>query len=418
VARRIAAERPGAYFSDQYDNPVNPRAHYESTGPELWEQTAGKITHFVAGLGTGGTISGTGRFLKEKNPAVRVIGADPVGSILRHYHETGQMTASHTYKIEGVGEDLIPGATDFSVIDRIISCSDRDGLNMTRRLAREEAIFVGGSSGMATWVALEVAKDLTADHLVVVLLPDTGERYLSKVHSDEWMRDNHLLDPAVTLVSQVVSATGRRVPRLLAVQTGEPLKKALALVEQHDVTQIPVFRGTEVVGTLYDSEILKRVLQDSAPEGSDGRRLRADAAVRLQHARDPRRAGARSHDRRGRGADLPDLDLRAGSARQAQGLRVRPDAQPDAVRPRTKPRGARRRLARLLLRVGDGRDPHAVPDARGRGPRRRGRQPLRRHLPPVRAGAQAVRARVHVRALDRSGRHRGRLPAQHPHAVR
>src|SRR6266545_3046856 len=264
VARRIERERPGAYLTNQYHNPANPLAHYATTGPEIWEQTAGKVTHFVCGMGTGGTISGTGRFLKERKPSVQIVGADPVGSILKHYHETRQMTEAHTYKIEGVGEDFIPTATDFSVIDRVISCSDRDGLNLTRRLAREEAIFVGGSSGMAAWVALQVAKELTADALVVVLLPDTGERYLTKVHSDEWMRDNHLLDPAVTRVEDVVGGKRRHVPRLLSVQAGEPLRKALALVEQHDVTQIPVFRGTEVVGTVYDSESLKRVLEDSS----------------------------------------------------------------------------------------------------------------------------------------------------------
>ncbi|HEY2955064.1 MAG TPA: cystathionine beta-synthase [Candidatus Eisenbacteria bacterium] len=264
VARKVASERPGAFLTNQYHNPANPRAHYETTGPEIWEQTAGKVTHFVCGMGTGGTISGTGRFLKEKKPGVQIIGADPVGSILKHYHETREITEAHTYKIEGVGEDFIPGATDFSVIDRVISCNDRDGLNLTRRLAREEAIFVGGSAGMAAWVALQVARNAPADSLVVVLLPDTGERYLSKVHKDDWMRDNHLLDPAVTRVADVVSGKGRRIPRLLSVQAGEPLRKALALVEQHDVSQIPVFRAGKVVGTLTDSEILKRVLEDSA----------------------------------------------------------------------------------------------------------------------------------------------------------
>src|SRR4029077_4939296 len=144
-----------------------------------WEQTAGRITHFVAGMGTGGTISGTGRYLKEREPALQVIGADPVGSILKHYQETHEMSEAHPYKIEGVGEDFIPGATDFAVVDRVIACGDREALNLTRRLAREDAIFVGGSSGMAAWVALQVAKTCGPDDLVVVLLPDTGERYLT-----------------------------------------------------------------------------------------------------------------------------------------------------------------------------------------------------------------------------------------------
>jgi cystathionine beta-synthase len=264
VAKRIAAERPGAFLTNQYHNPANPRAHYETTGPELWEQTAGRITHFVAGLGTCGTISGAARFLKEKNPGVQVVGADPVGSILKQYKDTGTMGEPHTYKIEGVGEDFIPGAADFSLIDCVVSCNDRDGLNMARRLAREEAIFVGGSSGMAAWVALQVARPLDPESLVVVLLPDTGERYLSKVHSDEWMRDNHLLDPAVTRVADVVPNRARGVPRLLFVQSTEPLRAALSLIEQYDVNQIPVFRDSEVVGTLFDSDVLRAVLQDSA----------------------------------------------------------------------------------------------------------------------------------------------------------
>jgi cystathionine beta-synthase len=264
VAKRIARERKGAYLTDQYNNQSNPEAHYRSTGPELWAQTAGQITHFVAGMGTGGTISGTARFLKEKKPSVQVIGADPVGSILKAYHETGKLTEAHPYKIEGVGEDFIPTATDFKLIDRVVACGDRDGLNMARRLAREEAVFVGGSSGMATWVAIEVAKDLTPDDLVVVLIPDTGERYLTKVHNDAWMRDNHLLDPSATRVADVIAAKASRMPALLRLQVGEPVRRALALVEQHEVTQLPVFRAEEVVGTIYDSEILKSVLGDAA----------------------------------------------------------------------------------------------------------------------------------------------------------
>ena len=262
VARRIAAERPGTFFANQYFNPTNPQAHYQTTGPELWQQTAGKITHFVAGMGTGGTISGTARYLKEQNRGVRVIGADPVGSILKHYHETHEMSEPHTYKIEGVGEDFIPGATDFALIDQVIACTDRDGLNTARRLAREEALFTGGSGGMATWVALQVAKGLPAESLVVVILPDTGERYLSKVHNDEWMRDNHLLDPSATSAKDLVGSKSRGLPALMSVQAGESLKRALALVEQHNVTQIPVFRGSELVGTLYDNDILRAALAD------------------------------------------------------------------------------------------------------------------------------------------------------------
>jgi len=263
VAKRVAAERPNAYLMNQYHNPANPLAHYQTTGPEIWEQTKGRITHFVAGMGTGGTISGTAKYLKEKNPKVQVIGADPVGSILKHYKETGRIGEARTYKIEGVGEDFIPTATDFAVVDRIVACNDRDALNFTRRLAREEAIFTGSSGGMAVWVAVEVAKTLGPEGLVVVIVPDTGERYLSKVHSDEWMRDNHLLDPESQRVFDVVGAKGRTTQRLFSVQADEPVRRALQLVEQHDITQIPVFRGKDLVGTIYDNELLKRVLENS-----------------------------------------------------------------------------------------------------------------------------------------------------------
>ncbi len=262
VAKRIAGERPGAVLMNQYHNPANPAAHYATTGPELWEQTGGRITHFVAGMGTGGTITGIARYLKEQKPSVQIVGADPIGSILKYYKETGKIGEAHSYKIEGVGEDFIPTALDMSLVDRVISCSDRDGLNMARRLAREDAIFVGGSSGMATWVALEVAKTAKPDDLVVVLLPDTGERYLTKVHNDEWMRDNHLLDPAATRVAHVVSGKAAAVRGLFSVQAGEPLRRAIALIEQHDVSRLPVFRGADVVGTLDEGEALKTALAD------------------------------------------------------------------------------------------------------------------------------------------------------------
>jgi cystathionine beta-synthase len=264
VAKRISTERPGAVLMNQYHNPANPEAHYRSTGPELWEQTRGRITHFVAGMGTGGTISGAGRYLKKMNEKIQVIGADPVGSILKYYKETGKIGEAHTYKIEGVGEDFIPTATDFSVIDRVLSCNDHDGLNMARTLARTESIFTGGSAGMAAWVALEVAKQCGPNDLVVVLLPDTGERYLSKVHNDEWMRDNHLLDPSAVRVGTIASGKTARVRTLFRVEAGQPLKRALALIQQHDVSQLPVFRGGDVVGTLEEGEVLKSALADAA----------------------------------------------------------------------------------------------------------------------------------------------------------
>ncbi len=189
VARRVAAERPGAVLTDQYHNAANPLAHYRGTGPELWEQTAGRITHFVAGMGTGGTISGTGRFLKERNAAVRLVGADPVGSILEPL-KRGEHVEARPYRIEGVGEDFVPGTLDLDLVDRVIPVGDAEAVAMTLRLAREEGILAGGSSGLAVWAAVEVARALTPADLVVVLLPDTGERYLSKIFDPAWRRAN------------------------------------------------------------------------------------------------------------------------------------------------------------------------------------------------------------------------------------
>src|SRR5215204_4220217 len=187
VADRLTREVPGAFQPNQYFNPMNPKTHYESTGPELWEQTGGKITHFVAGVGTGGTISGISRYLKEQNPSVQVIGADPEGSI----YTTDNL---HTYKVEGVGEDFWPGTFDRSSVDRWVQVSDRDSFITARAVTRQEGILIGGSGGLAVWAALETAKEVDdPEALVVVLLPDSGRGYLSKLYSDDWMRENGFL---------------------------------------------------------------------------------------------------------------------------------------------------------------------------------------------------------------------------------
>jgi cystathionine beta-synthase len=191
VARRIAEER-GAFYPDQYNNPDNIKCHYETTGPEIWRQMGGKIDIIIAGIGTGGTISGVGKYLKEKNPEIKVIGVDPEGSVFYNYFKEGKVVKPHVYKVEGIGEDYLVKAVDFSVIDDIVQVNDRDSFIMARRLAREEGIFAGGSSGSAMVVAMKVAKK-NKGKSIIVIFPDSGYRYLSKFYDDEWMMDNHFM---------------------------------------------------------------------------------------------------------------------------------------------------------------------------------------------------------------------------------
>jgi cystathionine beta-synthase len=264
VAKRIVRETPGAYLANQYYNPTNPEAHFRSTGPEIWRQTAGKVDYFVAGLGTGGTISGTARYLKQQNPKIQVIGADPIGSILKEYFDTKKVIPPRPYKVEGIGEDFFPGTLDFSTIDEIIAVSDSQSLNLARRLAREEGILAGGSAGTALYAALQVARRAKPDQLVVVLIPDTGERYLSKVHSDEWMRDNHLLDSSAVTVGEILRGKGNHVPAIVTVTYDEPASRALALIREFNISQLPVLKDGKVVGAVTEGALLTKVLDGTA----------------------------------------------------------------------------------------------------------------------------------------------------------
>ncbi len=197
IAKKLSSEIPNSYYPNQYDNPDNTETHYVSTGPEIWEATDGKITHFVAGMGTGGTISGTGRYLKEKNPDIQIIGVDPVGSLYYEYFHNKTVGKAHPYVVEGIGEDIFPSTMHFDVMDDCLQVTDRDCFLVARRLARLEGILSGGSAGAAVWGGLEVAKRLNENDLMVILIPDTGRQYMSKVFNDEWMRDNQYLGPAI-----------------------------------------------------------------------------------------------------------------------------------------------------------------------------------------------------------------------------
>jgi cystathionine beta-synthase len=267
MAKRIASETPNAILADQFYNQANPDAHYALTGPELWEQTEGRITHFVAAAGTGGTITGVGRYLKEKNPQIKVIAGDPVGSILADYWRTNgaQVKEGVPYKVEGIGQDKIPGTLDMSVIDEFHTVSDKDSFAMARRLTREEGLFVGGSSGLIAHVALKIARKASDPNaFVVTVLCDTGERYLSKVYNDEWMRENQMLDsPRITLrhvLGGKESEDG--VPAVISVGPGASVRQALGLMALHDVSQLPVMDGANCVGSVSDWSLSQKSLEN------------------------------------------------------------------------------------------------------------------------------------------------------------
>src|SRR5467141_3860291 len=229
TAKRIASETPNSFYPDQYSHPANPEAHYRTTGPEIWEQTEGKITHFVAGLGTGGTISGTGRFLKERNPQIKVIGADPYGSVFKTYKETGQLVQSTPYLVEGIGQEVIPPNVHVKYIDDVINVTDRESFDLARQLGRTEGIFCGGSTGTNLAAALRVARNADKDAIIVFIVCDTGEHYLSKFHSDEWMKEKRLLEPQKITAGLICETKGAHSPKdLVVVAPTERVAAALA----------------------------------------------------------------------------------------------------------------------------------------------------------------------------------------------
>jgi cystathionine beta-synthase len=262
VADRLAAEIPGAFQPNQYFNQENPRTHLETTGPEIWRQTDGTIDVFVAGIGTGGTISGVGRYLKSQNPSVQIVGADPEGSVY-----SGD--EPRPYLVEGVGEDFWPETFDPSVVDRYVRVSDRDSFLTARAVTRQEGILVGGSCGTAVWAALEVAREIDdSDATIVVLLPDSGRNYLSKLYSDTWMLQYGMLErPEVVAVLEVLGAKDGELPALITVNAHDKVRQAVDVLQANGISQLPVVREnstdvSQVVGSIRDRELLERVFRD------------------------------------------------------------------------------------------------------------------------------------------------------------
>lgn len=263
VARRLSTEIPNSFFAYQYSNPSNPEIHYKTTGPEIWRQTDGKITHFVSSIGTGGTISGTGRFLKEKNPDIQVIGADPLGSIFKHYKETGEIIKGTPYLVEGIGQDCLPENVHFQYIDKIINISDKDSFAAARRLTKEEGIFCGGSTGTILHVTLEVAKQCSKDDVIVFIVCDTGERYLSKVHNEDWLKLNRMLDTEIRTLRDISDRKkSLGIEEIVSVKEDDKVKDVLELITNTGYTQIPVMKGKQSIGAIRENRLLSKLVDN------------------------------------------------------------------------------------------------------------------------------------------------------------
>lgn len=260
VSKRLSEETPNSWYVNQYDNLSNTQANYEQTGPEIWQQTAGKITHFIVGVGTGGTISGIGRFLKEQNPNVKVWGVDTYGSVFKKYHETGIFDEDevYSYVTEGIGEDILPKNVDFSVIDAFTKVTDKDAAIYCRKLALEEGIFVGMSSGSAIKGLLQMKKELKPDDVVVVLFHDSGSRYIGKIFNDEWMRQQGYFDQEIKTAADLITSRGEQT--LITLRSGELVSHAIDKMRQHQIAQMPVVGANGFKGSVNQSDLLDAFL--------------------------------------------------------------------------------------------------------------------------------------------------------------
>lgn len=261
TAKRIAEETPNSLFINQFYNQLNPDTHYNTTGPEIWEQTGGKIDAFVMGMGTGGAISGIGKYLKEQNPDIKIIGADPVGSVIKKFFDTGDLSGFKPYKVEGIGEDIIPETLHLKYVDEMIYIDDSDSFTISRRLMREEGIYCGGSTGTHVAAALEYAKRFSHDTVVVTLAGDSGSKYLSTHHSDEYMKEHRLFKPERMTLKMITESKSGRVPELVSVNSDDTIDEALNVMNEYGLSQIPVMKNHHTIGTFRDREVLTKIFE-------------------------------------------------------------------------------------------------------------------------------------------------------------
>jgi len=256
VSRRLAEETPGGVLANQYYNPANPEAHYLSTAPEIWEQTGGEIDVFCAGMGTGGTISGCGRFFKERNPEVKIVGVDPVGSLYYDYVKTGTMVKPTPYKVEGIGEDFLPGTMDLGIIDEIVRVDDKECFLTTREMVRREGIFCGGSGGAAVAGAIKYAEIIGKKVNILVLLPDSAQKYLSKIFDDNWMRQNGFLEPdPIGTVADLIAERGRT--EIITANAADSVRDLVQKMKSHGISRIPVTRDGRLIGVVSETDLLR-----------------------------------------------------------------------------------------------------------------------------------------------------------------